>query len=116
MKTFIKDQRPKNRENSLLSKLMNYISAVNAAALNYGKQNESRARKLPKKQISENINCFVTGTTGLHLGSDVPFIGASPDALTECKCHGKLCWKLNVLTKTEPQSVTKYLRLTLVFI
>ena len=76
-------------KNSLLNKLMNYTSSVNTPALNYGRQNESRARKLYQQNSEQHHNCFVIKTTGLHVRSDLPFIGASPDALIECKCHGK---------------------------
>ena len=68
---------------------MNYTSAVNTPALNYGKQNQSRARKLYQQNSEKHHNCFVIEATGLHLRSDVPFIGASPDALIECKYHGR---------------------------
>ena len=76
-------------KNSLLNKLMNYPSSVNTLALNYGRQNESRACKLYQQNSEQHHNCFVIKTTGLHVRSDIPFICAFPDALIECKCHRK---------------------------
>ena len=76
-------------KNSLLNKLMNYPSSVNTLAVNYGRQNESRACKLYQQNSEQHHNCFVIKTTGLHVRSDIPFIGAFSDALIECKCHRK---------------------------
>ena len=59
---------------------MNYTSSVNTPALNYGRQNESRARKLYQQNSEKHRSCFVIKTTGLHIRSDILFIGASPDA------------------------------------
>ena len=44
-----KSETKQTEKSSLLNKLMNYMSGVNTPALNYAKQNESRAHKLTNK-------------------------------------------------------------------
>ena len=78
------DQKGKN---SLLNKLMNYATSPNTPALKYGRECEEIARsEFSKAADHENLSIQ---TTGLHIRSDVPFLGASPDALIDCSCHGK---------------------------
>ena len=40
------------------------------------------------KSSKEHINLKI-GETGLHVLPTHPYIGASPDLLVECSCHGK---------------------------
>ena len=72
----------------MLSKLINYTSAVNAPVSSYRKQNENRVRKLYQQNSEKHHNCFVIEIIGLHVISDVLFIGGSPDARVK-KCHGE---------------------------
>lgn len=68
---------------------MNYMSAGSAPALNYGKQNESRAHNLYQQNTEKHCNCFMLEKTGLHVRSHIHFIGVSPGTLIECKCQWK---------------------------
>ena len=37
----------------------------------------------------EKHNNLVVNKTGLHVGAIYPFLGASPDRVVSCSCHGE---------------------------
>ncbi|XP_057309027.1 uncharacterized protein LOC130647255 [Hydractinia symbiolongicarpus] len=76
-------------KNSLLNKLMNYTTIANTPALNYGRQCENKARTQFEEIFKKEHTCGLLRFTGLHVRADIPFLGASPDALINCTCHGE---------------------------
>ena len=81
------------------------MSSVNTPALNYGRQNKRRACKLYQQNSEKHYSCFVTKTTGLHVRSDILFIGASSNALIECKCHGKGLLEIKCQIQSQSESL-----------
>lgn len=74
-------------KNLLLNKLMNYTTIANAPALNYGWECENKARTQFEEIFKKEHTCGLLRFTGLHVRADIPFLGASPDALINCTCH-----------------------------
>ena len=69
--------------------IVQYIPPVVVAATKYGIEMEPIARKAFTghfKLYHENVK--VT-ETGLHVNTNFPYLGASPDGLVLCSCHGK---------------------------
>ena len=69
--------------------IMQYTPPVVVAATKYGIEMEPIARKAFTgyfKLYHENVK--VT-ETGLHVNTNFPYLGASPDGLVLCSCHGK---------------------------
>lgn len=68
--------------------LSNDCTSFSTPATIYGKEREVLARNLyEKKYVSEHKSGKVK-TTGLIVNSNVPFLGASPDGILQCKCCG----------------------------
>ena len=47
-------------------------------------------------QIQKKNHHFVVDTTGLHINHMFPYLGASPDGVTYCVCHGKGLLKIKI--------------------
>ena len=61
-------------------------------AMKHGKDTEPKAKLAYIRFMKRRHRTFVASDTGLIISHDYPFIGASPDLLVSCKCHGKgLC-------------------------
>lgn len=55
-----------------------YPKYVDAAATNYGRENEAKARKMIEEQLNITIKLC-----GLFIDRDIPYLGASPDGLID---------------------------------
>jgi len=55
-------------------------------ATSWGCQHERQARDL---YIKDHHDGFTVTDSGLVISSHWPYIGASPDGIVECRCHGK---------------------------
>ena len=61
-----------------------------SASVKFGKKWESTARLLYSKELyMDDHNNMRVEETGLFISKDAPFLGASPDGLVLCKCHGR---------------------------
>ena len=85
----IKSLRDQSEGRTLVQKILGTAPSFSSAAIDYGKTHEGVARQLYEEKMSRQHKAFVCETTGLHISSDVPFLGASPDGMASCKCHGK---------------------------
>ena len=74
---------------SLLNKLMLYTTTPNISAITYGQENEKRAWSQYKTLSLQEHQNFVIQNTGLHINAEFPYLGASPDGLIQCDCHGR---------------------------
>lgn len=73
---------------SFLKLVMQYNENVSVAAMKYGTNMEPIARKFYYEKYKKYHTSFQTLETGLHINSDFPCLGASPDGLVYCQCHG----------------------------
>lgn len=73
---------------SLLRKIFGHSDAV-CPATQYGKQNEHKAKQEYEKKVGNVHQNFTVTEAGLHIKSDLALLGASPDGLLDCACHGK---------------------------
>ena len=64
---------------------MGYKKFVSTAATRYGTKNENKAREEYKKEMLKYHHNFELKPTGLHVNEN---LGASPDGLIYCDCHG----------------------------
>jgi hypothetical protein len=65
-------------------------STLNVPAINYGKENEPKALSLFQQQLTDLHPGGKLTRTGLRICFEHPWLGASPDSILECPCHGKL--------------------------
>lgn len=81
--------KPDNPALSIIKKICHPNSApINTPAISWGREKESEAIKAYTDTITAmHSDCTVT-RTGMKICVDKPFIGASPDAIISCKCHG----------------------------
>ena len=79
----------------LLIELMGYKDKVTTIAMKHGISMEAHAKRkytTVMKARTPRHSRFHTEETGLHVLPGKEYIGASPDLLVSCSCHGKgLC-------------------------
>ena len=68
---------------------MLYTTIPNVPGIIYGQENKKRAWTQYKALRSQEYQNFVIQNTGLHINAEFPYLGASPDSLIQCDCHGK---------------------------
>ena len=68
---------------------MQYSSPPNAPSLNYGREMEPKARHFYNKLMARDHETFSKELTGLHVSPQYPYLGASPDGVVSCSCHGE---------------------------
>ena len=67
---------------------MQYITVPNVKAIKYGREHEGLARTCYENLQKCRHRNFEIQLTGLHIDARFPALGASPDALVNCDCHG----------------------------
>ena len=78
-----------NPSQSLINSILQVSTPPLTASIQWGIENEERARSEYKAQA---MNCHANlelRTTGLHVNPRFPHLGASPDGLVSCRCCGK---------------------------
>ena len=68
---------------------MLYTTTPNVPAITHGQKNENRAWTQYKTLRLQEHQILVIQNTGLHVNAEFPYLGASPDGLSQCDCHGK---------------------------
>ena len=68
---------------------MLYTITPNVPAITHGQKNENRAWTQYKTLRLQEHQILVIQNTGLHVNAEFPYLGASPDGLSQCDCHGK---------------------------
>lgn len=68
--------------------VMQYQEKRSFPAMEYGLNWESVARDCYTELSTQLHMNFTVATTGLHVNSKFKFLGASPDGLVDCTCHG----------------------------
>ena len=64
-------------------------TTTNIPAITYGQENEKRAWTQYKTLSLQKHQNLKTQNTGLHINAEFPYLGALPDGLIQCGCHGK---------------------------
>ena len=67
---------------------MQYITVSNVKAIKYGREHEGLARACYENLQKCRRTNFEIELTGLHIDTHFPVLGASPDAIVNCDCHG----------------------------
>ena len=73
---------------SLVKRIMQYTDVPNIGALKWGSENEDKARQEYISNINAKHYALVVTTSGLVISPKFPFLGASPDGVVNCECHG----------------------------
>ena len=77
---------------SLIKKISGFTFInPNIPALKYGRDMENHAAEKLLHLVKEKHCSVKMVECGLFLEASKPFIGASPDRILECDCHGKVC-------------------------
>jgi len=63
--------------------------SFNSKATSWGCQHEKQARDIYFNALKGHHDEFSVTDSGLVINSQWPYVGASPDGIVECKCHGK---------------------------
>ncbi|XP_057298496.1 uncharacterized protein LOC130629359 [Hydractinia symbiolongicarpus] len=74
---------------STIKSIMQYNENISTPSMKYGKESEPKAFKSFNEMMKTKHENFTVDITGLHINEKYHHIGASPDGLTFCKCHGK---------------------------
>ncbi len=82
--------KPEEDHTAVISEVMQYNAVPCNAAIKHGLSMEPRA-KLAFGQIMKDLKHkkFTTSEVGLIIHETDPYIGASPDLLVSCSCHGE---------------------------
>ena len=74
---------------STIKQIMLYGDHIDTPATKYGKEMETTASdSYFNKNKNQHKDITITNT-GLHFNKKYPFMGASPDGILNCSCHGK---------------------------
>jgi hypothetical protein len=83
---------PAKPSRTLVSKIVNPKTAVfSSLPTQWGQQNENTARAAYFQMVCENHQKLTIRSSGFSVPPEHPFIGASPDAVVSCACHGSGC-------------------------
>ena len=74
---------------SLIRQIMQYNPPFQSKYTEYGKDMEPRARTTFLMDQSQLHNDLHVKETGLTINADFPCLGATPDGIVTCSCHGK---------------------------
>ena len=74
---------------TFFNQFMQYGSFFDVPAARYGKDMEPIARECFTEHISKHHEHVLVKETGLHVHLNYPYIGASPDGIVYCSCHGE---------------------------
>ena len=74
---------------STLKSVMRYTEFKGNSATRHGIKFEKKAQKAYVELVEKEHQEFSLCDTGLHVDHEVPYLGASPDGLVDCICHGK---------------------------
>ena len=67
-------------------------------AIKHGKINEPHAIKVLMQQLKKSHSNARFYECGLFIDRHMPYIGASPDGIVECDCHGKILIEVKCIT------------------
>ena len=74
---------------STLQSVMKYTNFKGNDATDWGTKSEKKAQKAYLERVKDEHTDFCVKDTGLHIDHEAPYLGASPDGLVDCKCHGQ---------------------------
>lgn len=74
---------------SLVSDVCGYTPDFTSAATEWGRKREAAAVQAFKKSAKNQHKNLTVSDAGFFISQDTPFIGASPDIIVHCACHGK---------------------------
>nr|XP_047128389.1 uncharacterized protein LOC124809027 [Hydra vulgaris] len=74
---------------SLIQEIMQYKKEFKTKFTQYGKKMECFAKNTFCEIQLKKHNNFVFVDSGFHVMVDLPFLGATPDEIFTCSCHGK---------------------------
>eukprot|EP00795_Rhopilema_esculentum_P005562 gene5562-9564_t len=74
---------------SLISNIMQYNDGFTSKFTDFGKTIEPLARSSFIKTEEDNHANFSVILSGLIVNAEEPYLGASPDGIVTCSCHGK---------------------------
>ena len=77
------------KSRSLLSRILGYYPKSRSNATDWGINNEALARKIYEKMMKKIHRNLSVIEGGFFIDLSNPFLGASPDGLVHCICHGK---------------------------
>ena len=95
--------RPKTTP--LVAKMVYPKSSFKNEAMKWGIENETNAMKEFYANEAVNHSDFKTDKAGLFLAKQFPYIGASPDGIMYCKCHGKSTIEIKCPYKIKNQKI-----------
>eukprot|EP00795_Rhopilema_esculentum_P015969 gene15969-7301_t len=74
---------------SLIETIMQYRPGFSSKYTAHGKQMEPVAREKFEKEEGMKHTNFKVEQAGLLINAEIPYLGASPDGIVSCDCHGR---------------------------
>ncbi|VDI23596.1 Hypothetical predicted protein [Mytilus galloprovincialis] len=75
-----------DKNNYIVRQILDKNNNFSTPAMIYGKEREHLARDLYSKEYISEHEKAVVELSGLIINKDIPHLGASPDAIVNCKC------------------------------
>lgn len=91
---------------TLIKKLC-YPKTFKSQATDWAIQHENEALDL--NTVEQQHECFTITKSGLLLEMSHPFLGASPDSVVKCKCHGTICVEIKCSFKHRSSTLEEML-------
>ena len=95
------ERKVESPSKTFFNQVMHYGSFFGVPATRYGKDMEPITRESFTEHISKHHEHVLVKETGLHVYLNNPYIGASPDGLVCCSCHGESLLEMKYHLSTE---------------
>ena len=87
--TALHARRPCSIDSSIIRTILGLNTFKGNSSTRYGNEMEGTALELYKKTMLSSHQNVTISPSGLIVRPDLPHLGASPDALIKCDCHGE---------------------------
>lgn len=98
----------KRAQNSLVEKIMNRTTFFGNVHTDYGRNHEDVARALFKQEFFHSHQRPRLWQTGLVVNAVHPHLGASPDCMVSCSCHGKATVEIKCPSTGREKNLLEY--------
>ena len=93
---------------NLCADICGYKRKVDVKPMQWGRQNEPKARNKYRKEFKGNHKSLTCKESGLVISSLYPYLAASPDGEVYCKCHGDGLYEVKCPWKHRNKTIKEY--------
>ena len=93
---------------NLCADICDYKKKVDVKPMQWGRQNEPKARNKYRKEFKGNHKSFTCKESGLVISSLYPYLAAGPYGEVHCKCHGDGLYEVKCPWKHRNKTMKEY--------